>query len=260
MTEYAPYGQIGVLTPQANSTVEPEFWAMAPPGLNLICARLTSVSPTLNARLVDYLEGCPTAVEQFGGAALSAVAFACTGSSYLAAPGREAAVAAAVEARFGAPVVTAAGAVLHALRTLRARRIALVSPYPDDLTAASAAFWAAQGLEVCAVARPAPPPADGGHPIYALQASAVRAALDEVREGADAVVLLGTGAPTLGVILDAAGAGAPPVVSSMLCLGWLAIARATRTPADLGSLTRWTSGAPWRAGLQARRAPCAHAR
>ena len=83
----------------------------------------------------------------------------------------------------------------------------------------------------------------------------MQAALDEVREGVDAVVLLGTGAPTLGVILDAAGAGAAPVLSSMLCLGWLAIARATRTPADLGSLSRWISGAPWRAGLQARRAP-----
>ena len=47
--------------------------------------------------------------------------------------------------------------------------------------------------------------------------------------------------------------------ASMLCLGWLAIARATRTPVGLDSLTRWRSGAPWRAGLQARRAPSAPA-
>lgn len=233
---------------------------MAPPGVNLLCARLTSASLTLNERLVDYLDGCSATVEQFGGAALSAIAFACTGSSYLAAPGREAAIVAAVEARFAAPVVTAAGAVLHALRTLGARRISLISPYPDDLTAASAAFWRAHGLEVCAIARLAPPPMDADHPIYAVQASAVRAALDEVSDGVDAVVLLGTGLSTLGVVLDAADGRAVPVLSSMLCLGWLSIARATGTPADLSSLTHWRSGASWLAGLEARRSPGAGAR
>ncbi len=40
--EYAPKGLIGVLTPQANTTVEPEFWIMLPPGVAMINARMTS--------------------------------------------------------------------------------------------------------------------------------------------------------------------------------------------------------------------------
>jgi maleate cis-trans isomerase len=40
--EYAPHGLIGVLTPQANTTVEPEFWIMLPPGIALINARMMS--------------------------------------------------------------------------------------------------------------------------------------------------------------------------------------------------------------------------
>ena len=160
----------------------------------------------------------------------------------------------AVASRWSVHTITAAGAVLHALRTLQARSIALVSPYPDDLTAASAAYWTAHGLAVRAIVRPAPAPGAGGHPIYALAARAGADALNRAGHEADAVVLLGTGLPTLGTILEAAHERAGPVLSSMLCLGWLAIAHATGAPTDRASLLRWTSGAPWRAGLEARRA------
>ena len=41
-TEYAKNGLFGVLTPQANKTVEPELWALLPPDQSLIIARLVS--------------------------------------------------------------------------------------------------------------------------------------------------------------------------------------------------------------------------
>ena len=40
--EYAPQGLMGVLTPQANTTVEPEMQILLPPGFAYINARLTS--------------------------------------------------------------------------------------------------------------------------------------------------------------------------------------------------------------------------
>ena len=63
--EYAPHGLIGVLTPQANTTVEPEFWVMLPPGVALINARMMSDKDTLEGRLLDYFEQLDTAVRQF---------------------------------------------------------------------------------------------------------------------------------------------------------------------------------------------------
>jgi len=63
--EYAPHGLIGVLTPQANTTVEPEFWLMLPPGVAMINARMTSDKPSLEARLVDYFDQIDKVVEQF---------------------------------------------------------------------------------------------------------------------------------------------------------------------------------------------------
>jgi len=68
--EYASKGLIGVLTPQANTTVEPEFWIMLPPGVAMINARMTSDKSSLEARLVDYFDQMDRAVEQFANAPL----------------------------------------------------------------------------------------------------------------------------------------------------------------------------------------------
>ena len=52
--EYAKRGLIGVLTPQANTTVEPEFSILRPAGVTMLNARLTSSKKTIEERLVDY--------------------------------------------------------------------------------------------------------------------------------------------------------------------------------------------------------------
>ena len=54
MNDYGRKGLIGVLTPQANTTVEPEFWTLLPTGWSLINTRLTSKKKTIESRLVDY--------------------------------------------------------------------------------------------------------------------------------------------------------------------------------------------------------------
>ena len=85
---YAPRGLVGVLTPQANTTVEPELAILTPPGHAFVTARLTSGGSTIPERLRDYLESYPDAVRQFANAPVSAVGFACTGASYLAGTAR----------------------------------------------------------------------------------------------------------------------------------------------------------------------------
>ena len=45
--EYAPKGLVGVLTPQANTTVEPEYAILTPPGYAFINARMTSPHKTI---------------------------------------------------------------------------------------------------------------------------------------------------------------------------------------------------------------------
>jgi maleate cis-trans isomerase len=244
--EYAPRGLIGVLTPQANTTVEPELRVLLPPGVAMINARLTSPKPGIVERLLDYLRDLEAAAAQFANAPLAAIAFACTGASYFAGPAEEAAIVARMAAARGVPVVTAGQAVRDALRALSARRIGLVSPYPDDLTRAAIRYWEALGFEVVRVAGSTL--REGVfHPIYAMDGAGAEAALVALDpSGLDAIVMLGTGMPTLRPILAQGDKLGVPVLSCMLCLAWRSVEAAAGRAGDAGSLQGWLGGRDWR--------------
>jgi maleate cis-trans isomerase len=236
---------VGVLTPQANTTVEPEFSLLMPPGMASLTARLTSDSPSLHQRLRDYFERLDGFIDSFAGAPVGVVAVAVTGASYLIGPQAEDALFDAASARRGVPVTGAALAIGAALRALGARRIALVSPYDAGLTEAAVAYWRSRGFEVGSVWRLGE--ASGGHhPIYALRGDAATDGLARVLamakapasgdrlDGADdgdggknppdAVLMLGTGMPTLPALaaIDPAAIKVP-VLSSNVALVWQAL-------------------------------------
>ena len=217
---YAPRGLLGVLTPQANTTVEPEFSLLLPPGMAMLNARMTSGKATIIERLLDYLAALETHARQFGPAPVEAIAFACTGASYFAMPEAEDAAVARIEAALGKPFITTARAVRDALDQLGAKRIGLVSPYPDDLTRAGIAYWQARGFEVAAVSGSVL--REGAfHPIYAMDHDGAAAALAAINpDGLDAIIMLGTGMVTLAAIRARPFHGGVPVLSCMLALGW----------------------------------------
>jgi maleate cis-trans isomerase len=244
--EYAPKGLVGVLTPQANTTVEAEMVAMTPPGFAVVNARLKSAKPTIHERLVDYFDHYGDALAEFANAPLAAAGYACTGASYLAGAEREDATLATLEAKAGIPVVTAATAVRDALRAIGADRIALVSPYDQTLDDASAAYWTARGFRV--VERfSAYEESTAFHPIYSLPSDTTRHGLARMADvDADAILVLGTGLPSLVPIAQTPRLGGKPVLSCMLCIGWRLFAAAGKTPADGGSLLAFLDDAGWR--------------
>jgi maleate cis-trans isomerase len=252
--EYAPRGLIGVLTPQANTTVEPEFAILWPAGIAMLNARMTSPKDTIIARLLDYLRDLPNAAAQFANAPIDAVAFACTGASYYAGVAEEDALVARMEDRLGIPVITAATAVRDAFLAVGAERIGLVSPYPDDLTQAAVGYWEARGFEVVDVSRGAM--ADGSfHPIYAMNAAGAAAALAALPAGrAQAVAMLGTGMPTLGPILGQPFVGEAPVTSCMHALAWRSVCAVTKQAPTAENFLAWVKGADWGARYRDRMA------
>jgi maleate cis-trans isomerase len=250
--EYAPHGLIGVLTPQANTTVEPEFWIMLPPGVALINARMMSDKASLEARLIDYFDQIDRAVDQFANAPIDAIALGTTGASYLAGIAREAEVVARIGKRTGVPFVTAGLAVVLALNTLSARRIGIVSPYPEGLTKTCIGYWEEHGFSVDGVVQIANRP-DQFHPIYSIAAANAEKGLDALADKKlDAIVMLGTGMPTLGPILNRPRVGATPVMSCMLCLAWASIDAAQGCAPEAGALHEFIRGTGWGARLRER--------
>jgi maleate isomerase len=250
--EYAPRGLIGMLTPQANTTVEPEFNLLLPAGVAMINARLLSEKAAMTARLADYFDKYEASLRQFANAPLGVAAAACTGASYLAGREREAELVRSLHDRIGHPFVTAALAVRDALLALQAKRVGLVSPYPPELDRASVAYWQSHGFEVCEVANVASQDA-AFHPIYAMAGSSAIAALRSLEgKPLDAIVMLGTGMPTLRPIADSIGWTGAPVMSCNLCLAWRAVDALDGQTPSRTSLEPWLEGEGWVAQLNER--------
>ena len=226
-TRYASVGRLGVGTPQANPTVEDEFRLMPTAGMTTNVVRLTSTAEDPLERLRRYIEDLDDTLGDFDVLKPDVFGFACTGSTYLVGHEREREIVAALEAKRGYAVVTAAEAILWALDRLNARKIIVIAPYPAALVAAGQTYFEDRGLTVLAKHRIETATADT-RGIYDLawgQAAEVLAGLDV--SGADAVLLSGTGMPSLPVVAAGHASGVP-VLSSNYCLAAKMISRLGR--------------------------------
>lgn len=222
--DYGRQGRIGLGTPQANPTVEAEFAILLPRSVSVQATRLVCVDGDPFRRLRAYMEGLPTALASYASMPLSAFGFACTGSSYLLGAKREAEILEGLAQTAGYPVETAARAVLAALQARHISKLALLAPYPEPLLEAAQRYWRSQGLQIVAAAQVATPGPDT-QTIYQLSsrdAAKALAALDA--KDAQAILLSGTGMPSLACIRDSASQ--LPVLSSNFCLAWRLLALA----------------------------------
>jgi maleate cis-trans isomerase len=250
--EYSPRGLVGLLTPQANTTVEAEVQMLLPVGMGMVNGRLVSHQVELEDRLQDYFANLDTHIAQFGDAPLGVIGLAVTGASYFMGVSKEAALLQKLSSSQDVPIVSAGWAVRQTLKILNAKRIALVSPYPHSLLLHSKAYWTSDGFEVLEVAQvakteEATSSLHTGHPVYSLGSEAVIQSLQSLHgTEADAVVLLGTGLPTLRCLLQAPHMLHKPVISCNMALAWCCANAIHPAPDAKQSLCRWLEGEMWR--------------
>lgn len=227
--EYSREGLFGIAVPQANPVVEPEFSALMPAGTGTIATRLQGSRSNSKNRLIDYLDNLETSLSAFDTAALDVVGYACTGSSYLVGREEEQRQTDALSSKFGYPIITSAQAILAALKHLGVSKIALIAPYPQWMIDTSHAYWTQCGLTVTGSARTMLDTEDTRN-VYQLRTEMVLDAASALPiHDAQAVLLSGTGMPTLRAIPAIARLTKLPTLSSNLCLAW-AMLEAARSP------------------------------
>lgn len=211
--------RLGVILPSVNTVVEPWFNAVAPVGVAIHATRmlLDKLVTTEALRRMDKQEGIPSAI-RLASCRPDAIAYCCTASSIVQGLRYDAELAVELQHETGRPCLTAVRAIIDALEVLGARRIAMASPYPDDIDGAEHAFFAEAGFAIAgganlgiadSFALASPTPAD----IYELSQRALR-------HGADALVISCLNMNSQTVVAALEQSTGIPVVTSTTATFW----------------------------------------
>jgi maleate cis-trans isomerase len=219
--------RIGVLLPPGNPTVEPELYRMVPDGVSLHFARIEAPAAGgpaggaagMEERTRAYREGLVGPAQALAQVRPTVVVLAHTASSYAVGFGQEQPLIDRIASLCGVPALLAAQAALAALRHFGVKRLALGTPYPDSISRQAKAYWEAAGFQVVGYHR-LPDVTD----IYAE--SEERAQLLGRRADApeaEAVLLSGTGLPTVAMLETLERDLGKPVISSNQACLWRAL-------------------------------------
>ncbi|WP_227356766.1 maleate cis-trans isomerase family protein [Haladaptatus salinisoli] len=139
-------GRIGAVVPSSNTTVEGEFRRAVPDGASVHAARMPLEAVTVDEldAMADDAVGC---AERLSHAKVDVVAYACTTGSLLHGPGFDGELEAALSEAASVPAVATALSVKRALRALDAERIAVATPYADELNDREASYLDDAGFD-----------------------------------------------------------------------------------------------------------------
>jgi maleate isomerase len=216
--------RLGFLVPPGNPTVEPEMMQLTLSGVSLHFSRLVATGPTgtlegQEARNCSYLEHIDSSTALLAMVHPDVIVLAHTASSYSLGETGEAQLIARLEALSGTRVITAAGAVLQAFAHLRVRKVALGTPYAENVSLRGKAHLEGHGLQVVSFGR-----LDNVRNIYEETAERAYALARRVdTPEAEAVFISGTGLPTLPVLELLENDLGKPVFSSATAMMWLAL-------------------------------------
>ncbi|WP_194206698.1 aspartate/glutamate racemase family protein [Superficieibacter sp. 1612_C1] len=139
----------GLLVPAGNMALEYELPRWLPETIALNVARVWRPGgTTLSASALEAMQqNIAPALSQMDRLPLKVALFGCTSGSFVGQPDAPEAIERHITATLGVPAVTTAHAVIRALRALRAKRIFMITPYPDDINLAEVAFLRRYGIE-----------------------------------------------------------------------------------------------------------------
>ncbi len=141
--------RIGIVVPSVNTVMEPWAQRTVPEGISLHFARMFIPDRLARETLIemDRNEGM-AGIRQLASARPHVIAYGCTASSIVQGVAYDRHLRLEIEEACKTPATTAAHAILQAVRAFGARKVAVVSPYTDEVAAAEHKFFSEAGLEV----------------------------------------------------------------------------------------------------------------
>jgi len=211
--------RIGLLVPSSNTTMESEFVRMAPEGVSIHTARMRLVDATPEA-LIEMAEDAGRAADLLSTAEVDVIVYGCTTGSLVGGVEWEERLVQRMERETGIPAVTTIRAVVDSLKALEVGRVAVATPYTDDLNHLEREFLQSEGIEVATIRGLG---IVRNVDIGRTDGAVVKRLVDEVAGGADAVFISCTNLPTIDLIEPLEAELGRPVVTSNQASMWAAL-------------------------------------
>ncbi|MGH6923774.1 MAG: maleate cis-trans isomerase family protein [Propylenella sp.] len=138
--------RLGVIQASVNTVAEPQMQAMAPPGVYLHTTRLKLVGSS-DAEILGMAEKVEEAALLLADADPARILFHCTATATYEAD-MSARIAERITKATGIPAHATSECIVAALKTLRARKIVMATPYIRSVNEREVKYFAANGIEV----------------------------------------------------------------------------------------------------------------
>jgi maleate cis-trans isomerase len=196
-----------------------EMTELCPAITRFAVARVDLAGRTLGpADLLAYTDTTLRALQPFQASRPDLVFHGCTAAGFLAGAAGNALVVAAIGERIGAPVVSAAQAMVDVLHWHALTRIAVLTPYIDSVNAGLRRFLAASGIVIeqldsfnCRTV---------ADMLELTEEQVYQRAVESVASGSQALLLACTQMPTIGIIARLRDRLGIPVWSSISATAW----------------------------------------
>lgn len=211
--------RIGLLVPSSNTTMEPEFYEMAPEGVSVHAARMRLEDVTREG-LIEMAGEARRAAGLLATAGVGVIVYGCTTGSLVGGVEWEESLVGGIEDETGIKTLSTGGAVVEAIMALGGGRVAVATPYTDDLNHLERAFLESRGVEVTAIR--------GLGLVRNLEIGrtgweAVEGLVKSVAAGSDLVFISCTNLPTIHLIEKLERELKRPVVTSNQASMWAAL-------------------------------------
>lgn len=139
--------RVGLILPSSNTTMEPEFHRILASYASIHSSRMRLRNVTVSE--LKAMEGeAERAAHELSDAKVDLLCYGCTSGSLFRGLGHDQALVQRIERKTSIPTIATAGAVVEALRHIRARRITVATPYMREIDDLENRFLNANGFEV----------------------------------------------------------------------------------------------------------------
>ncbi|HET9364786.1 MAG TPA: Asp/Glu racemase [Candidatus Angelobacter sp.] len=140
--------RVGLIVPSSNTVMEPDFHRQIGKSAIVSTTRILLEDVTREAETRMLKEDLPQAIKLIGTTASDVIVFGCTSAGALGKLSHDDAISRLIEDQTDAKAVTVLQAVLMLLGSIRPQKIAVLTPYIDDLTRSIARSLAEAGFSV----------------------------------------------------------------------------------------------------------------